>query len=160
MRKITAKSDRFELEQIKGRAHSRVTFDRRPATGEFFQVRRTETAFGPIGFIPEETVSFSVWLEVLDDSSRDKMLAQLALEVPRLQDPELRSWLSHVAKKIGTEIGAPLTLTREDAHRLLAIVRMAVGLDDLLRALEQKDTREIRRLRALYGAKTKEKKKP
>jgi hypothetical protein len=159
MRK-TNKSDRFGLEQIKGRAHSRVAFDRRPATGEFFQVRRTETAFGPIGNIPEDTVSFSVWLEVLDDSSRDKMLAQLALEVPRLQDPDLRRWMTYVAKKITTEAGAPLELDRDDAHRLLALVRMAVGLDDLLRALEQKDAVEARRLRVLYGAKTKEKKKP
>ena len=144
---------------MKKRVVERVSFSHRPRIGDLFRVTKTQTTFGPaLPIMADDCVDGSTVFERLDDDARDRLIAQLKLEIPLLSDPALRSWLSRVAKKIGTEIGAPLTLTSEDGPRLLALVRCAVGLDDLLRALEQKDAKEVRRLRALYGAKQKGKK--
>lgn len=160
-RKEETKSEKLTITEgnMRKRSVERVIFSRRPIVGDFMRVTKTETLFGPsLPIMAEDCVDRTTTIDVLDDEARDRIFAQLALEIPLLSDPALRSWLSHVAKKIGTEIGAPLTLTREDAPKILALIRFAVGLDDLLRALEKKDAKEIARLRALYGKKQKGKK--
>lgn len=137
----------------------RVIFRDHPLPADLFRVVGMSTHFGPTyPVFADDCVERTTILERLDDDARGRLIAQLELEIPLLSDPALRSWLSYAAKKIGTEIGAPLQLKREDAPKLLALIRFAVGLDDLLRALEKKDAKEIARLRALYGKKQKGKK--
>jgi len=159
--KKTQKSETLTIQSsdTKTRQIETLVFSRRPFVGDLFRVTRTRTTFGPqLPIMAEDTLARETVLEALPDDALARLTAQLELEIPLLSNPDLRRWLSHVAKKIGTEIGAPLTLTRDDGAKLLALVRCAVGLDDILRALEKKDAKEVRRLRALYGSKLKGKK--
>jgi len=129
----------------------RVVFSRRPLVGDFLRVKSTSTIFGPAHpIMADDVVDRTTKIDVLEDEALERLKTQLESEIPLLSDPALRSWLSYVAKKIGTEI-SPLTLSREDHPKLIALVRFAVGLDDLLRALEKKDRKEIARLRELYA---------
>jgi hypothetical protein len=151
--KKTQKSElTIQSSDSKTRQIETLVFSRRPFVGDLFRVTRTRTTFGPqLPIMAEDTLARETVLEALPDDALARLTAQLELEIPLLSNPDLRRWLLHVAKKIG--IGGALTLTRDDGAKLLALVRCAVGLDDLLRALREKDYPRVRRLQSLYEAK-------
>lgn len=152
--KKTQKSEPLTIQSSdsKTRQIETLVFSRRPFVGDLFRVTRTRTTFGPqLPIMAEDTLARETVLEALPDDALARLTAQLELEIPLLSNPDLRRWLLYVAKKIG--IGGTLTLTRDDGAKLLALVRFTVGLDDLLRALREKDYPRVRRLQSLYEAK-------
>lgn len=152
--KKTQKSDTLTIQSSdpKTRQSETLVFSRRPVVGDFFRVKRTSTTFGPeLSPMSGDVIARSTHLEAIADDERARAITQLEIEIPLLSNPDLRRWLLYVAKKIG--IGGTLTLTRDDGAKLLALVRFAVGLDDLLRALREKDYPRVRRLQSLYEAK-------
>lgn len=158
----TQKSEPLTIQSsdTKTREIETIVFSRRPFVGDLFRVTRTRTTFGPqLPIMAEDTLARETVLEAIADDALDRLRAQLEREIQNLKSPLFRAWLSRVSKKIGTQIGEPMTLSAKDEENLITLVRCAVGLDDLLRALDRGDKKEIARLRALYKNATSDQKK-